>query len=88
MIGKFIKYGDKRLDKVSDFEVQVINNENGEIIDSNWYNETTFNKIFDSLELKHENELEISVLDYGDELRAIATPSEKMFNHHYAILMT
>lgn len=87
MMAKFIKDEDKRLNQVSDFEVQVISNENGVIVDSNWYSDTTFNKVFDDLELKHENELEISVLDYGDELKAIITPSENMFNHHYTVLM-
>lgn len=87
MMALLLEDGDERLDQMNDFEVQVINNDNGEIVDSNWYNDTTFNKILDDFEFKHEKELEISVLDYGDELKAIVTPSENVFNHHYAVLM-
>lgn len=88
MMAKFIEDGDKILDQVSDFEVQIINNENGEIVGSDWHDGATFNNIFDNLESRYEKELEISVLDYGDEFRAIVTPSDEMFNHHYAVLMT
>lgn len=86
MIVKFLEDGDSRLEGVSDFEVQTIA-ENGEVVDNNWYNDSTFHGMFDMLEKKHRKGLEISVLDYGDELQATVTANADTVKHHYTVIM-
>lgn len=86
MMALFLKDGDSRLEVVSDFEVQTVAG-NGEIVDTNWHDESTFHKIFDKLGRKHRKGLEISVLDYGDELQATVTVNATSVKHHYAVIM-
>lgn len=83
MMAKFLKDDDERLNVLGSFEVLVISNESDKVIDRNKYNNITFNEVIGNIERKYEKEIEISVLDYGDELRAILTPSEKISNCHY-----
>ena len=87
MMARLLKDGDERLDEISDFEIQKIG-ENGEIQDTDWEVNSTFNKVFDKLEKKHRKGFGASVLDYGDELQATVTPDAKSVKHHYRILMT
>ncbi|MBO0588200.1 MULTISPECIES: hypothetical protein [unclassified Sporosarcina] len=86
MMAKFLIDGDSRLEMVSDFEVQTID-ENGEIIDTSWHNDSTFHKVFDKLSKKHRKGVEISVLDFGDELRATVIATAPSVKHHYAVIM-
>lgn len=86
MMAKFLKDGDKRLDETYDFEVQMIGDD-GEILDTDWEEETTFNKVFDGLEKKHGS-FEVSVLDYGDELQATITLHRKSAKHSFRVLVT
>lgn len=86
MLAKFIKYDDPRLSEIADFEVLTIQDD-GEIHDTNWHDDTTYNKLFDMLILKHRKGIEVSVLDYGDELRATVTANARTVKHHYVIIM-
>ena len=86
MMAKFLRDGDSRLETVSDFEVQTIF-ENGETLDTNWHSNTTFHEVFDQLENKHRKGIDISVLDYGDELQATVTPKANSIKHHYTVIM-
>ena len=86
MMAHFLKDGDERLDKLADFEVQTIN-EDGEIGDINWRENTTFNHILNLFENKHKKGTEVSILDYGEELQATVTANAKSVNHHYCVIM-
>lgn len=86
MIAHFLKDGDERLDKLADFEVQTIN-QDGEVVDINWRENTTFNFILDSFKYRHRQGIEASILDYGDELQATVTPNAKSVKHHYCVMM-
>ncbi len=87
MMAHFLKDGDRRLDEISDFEVQTIH-ENGEIQNTNWHKNTTFNNVFDVFEKKHTKGIEVSVLDYGDELQATVTANAKSIKHYYKVLIS
>lgn len=86
MIEKFLKNDDVRLDQVANFEIQTINKD-GITEDLDWHDNTTFTDLFFELKKKHKKGIEISVLDYGDELQATVTPYAKSANVHYTVLM-
>jgi len=87
MIAIFLEDGDARLDVLSDFEVQTIN-ENDVVIDIDWHEDSTFQKVFSELGKKHRKGLEISVLDYGEELKAYVTVIAASVKHQYVVRMT
>ena len=85
MIARFLKNDDSRLEKVSDFEIQTVS-ENGEIVKTDWYIETTFNKVHELLGKSHDEGLEISTLDNEGELRSIVTPKAESVKEHYVVM--
>lgn len=87
MIAIFLEDGDARLDVLSDFDVQTIN-ENDVVIDIDWHEDSTFQKVFSELGKKHRKGLEISVLDYGEELKAYVTVIAASVKHQYVVRMT
>lgn len=86
MMARFLKDGDERLEKISDFEVQTIG-EDGEVQTIDWNLNTTFNKVFEKMEKKHRKGIEVSVLDFGDGLQATITANAKSIKHHYVVMM-
>lgn len=86
MMAIFLKDGDSRLEKVSDFEIQTISTDD-KIIDIDFRNKSTFNAVFEELDKRYQKGLEISVLDYGGDLQATVTPIEDTVKHHYLVLM-
>lgn len=87
MMARFLKDDDVRLDQQADFEVQKVNDK-GEIVDTDWHINSTFNTLFDLFDRKLRKGSDISILDYGDELCAVITPLAKSHKHHYSILMS
>lgn len=85
MMALFLKDGDSRLEEVSDFEVQTMDG-NGRVVNLDWYRNSTFNKVFENLREKHLKGIEISVLDYGDQLQATVTVNDSSFKYHYLVL--
>lgn len=86
MMAKFLNDGDKRLEEVADFEVQTVN-EGGEVVDTDWYEETTFQAVFNKLNNKHRKGIEVAVLDYGDEIQATVEVTAKSVKNHYTVIM-
>lgn len=87
MMAIFLENGDARLEVVSDFEVQIIDG-NDVVIDTDWHDDSTFNKVFSELGKKHRKGLEISVLDYGKELKAYVTVIAASVKRQYVVRMT
>ena len=87
MIAKFLKYDDARLEEPSDIEIQKIDDASGEVLNIDTYLDTTLRAVFNHFEKKHRKGIEVSVLDYGDELRATVTVNAKSIKHHYTVIM-
>lgn len=85
MMARFLKDGDLSLEEVSNFEIRTID-ENDEVLNTNWHDDYTFNKVFDELRKKHRSGIEISVLDYGDELIGTVTANAESVKYHYAVI--
>lgn len=86
MMAKFLKDDDLRLNQIGRFEVRIVSIEIGDTIDSIKYHSTSFNEISADIKRKYEEKIEISVLDYGDELRAILTPNKTENDYYYVVL--
>lgn len=83
MMAKFLTVDDSRLEETGEFEVQFIENE--EIEDIDFHGNSSFAEIYNKINEKHVNGVEMSVLDFEGELKGFITPFNEHTNQSYVV---
>ena len=80
----FLTSNDERLDEICTVKVEMLNAD-GSVLDTQYHQNSSFKSVGELIHNRNRDGVEMSVLDYGDELRGIITPLGDLVTHSYVI---